>query len=756
MRQASWPEARRADLDDIEMNAPTRLRIRLTATLAVLALALAAGLAAARTEAPKPVAELKPNASQQQAATWAARFLTRFHYRRVPLDDAMSAEILKRYIDSLDSEKLFFTAADVDGFKRWEQSLDDAIYDTDLEPAFAIFRTFLERVAERADHSVALLDAGFDFGVDESLVLDRSEAPWAADRAELDEIWRKRVKNDWLRLRLTGQSDAQIRTTLSRRYRNFRERWHEVDADDVFQTFMNAYASAIEPHTSYMSPRASEVFEQQMRLSLEGIGAVLSRVDDYTVVRSVVRGGPAQRSGEVKPGDRIVGVGQGAGGPVKDVIGWRVDDVVALIRGPKGTTVVLDILPADAPIDVKPKRIPIVREQVKLEQQAARKDLIEVPGESGTRRIGLVTLPTFYHDFEGQRRGDPDYRSSTRDVARLIGELKRDGIDGLIIDLRDNGGGSLAEATQLAGLFIDRGPVVQVRDAQGRVQIESDRERGVAWDGPLAVLVNRTSASASEIFAAAMQDYGRALVIGQNTYGKGTVQNLIDLDQVGENDKPKFGQVKLTVAQFFRVNGGSTQHRGVEPDLVFPSLIDPEQWGESAIDNALPWTEIAPVAIERRGEFGPLVPMLEQRHTRRVAGDAEFQYLLEDVRIVEERRAERTLSLLESRRKAERDADAERAAARSEARKAASGQSAAARAAAAARAEREARLDDGLTADERPIDGSDDEDAPEPPDVLAIEGANILADAIELLKADTALAGQVKAFKIAERPTAPN
>lgn len=728
--------------------------LRLPVAFGVISLALAAGIALARPEEPKPVAELVPSATQQQAATWAARFLTRFHYRRVPLDDAMSAEILKRYIESLDGERLFFTAADIAEFKRLEHALDDAIYDTELDPAFAIFRTFLARVTERADHASALLDAGFDFSIDESLELDREDAPWAADSAALDELWRKRVKNDWLRLRLTGQADADIRKTLARRYRNFRERWHEVDANDVFQTFMNAYATAIEPHTSYMSPRSSEVFEQQMRLSLEGIGAVLSRIDDYTVVRSVVPGGPAQRSAAIKPGDRIVGVGQGQDGPVKDVIGWRVDDVVSLIRGPKETTVVLDVLPADAPVDAPPKRVAIVREQVKLEQQAARRDLIEVPGETGTRRIGLITLPAFYHDFEGQRRGDPDYRSTTRDVSRLIRELEQDGIDGLVIDLRDNGGGSLAEATQLSGLFIDKGPVVQVRDSQGRITIEADREPGVVWDGPLAVLINRTSASASEIFAAAMQDYGRALVIGQTSYGKGTVQNLIDLDQVSENEEAKFGQVKLTVAQFFRVDGGSTQHRGVVPDITFPSLIDPEEWGESAIDNALPWTEIAPVAIERRGQFGPLVPLLRQRHEQRVAGDGEFQYLLEDVRIAEERRARTTLSLEESARKAERDADSERAAARREAREAATNRSAAALAAAEARTERESHLDDGLTADERPID-ADEDDSPEPPDVLAIEGAQILADAIDLLRADSALASRVKAFKIAER-SAPN
>jgi carboxyl-terminal processing protease len=727
---------------------------RLSHAFGVVSLALAASLAMARPEEPKPVAELVPSATQQQAATWAARFLTRFHYRRVPLDDAMSAEILKRYIESLDGERLFFTAADIAEFKRLEHALDDAIYDTELDPAFAIFRTFLARVTERADHASALLDAGFDFSVDESLELDREDAPWAADSAALDDLWRKRVKNDWLRLRLTGQADADIRKTLARRYRNFRERWHEVDANDVFQTFMNAYASAIEPHTSYMSPRSSEVFEQQMRLSLEGIGAVLSRIDDYTVVRSVVPGGPAQRSTAIKPGDRIVGVGQGQDGPVKDVIGWRVDDVVSLIRGPKETTVVLDVLPADAPVDAPPKRVSIVREQVKLEQQAARRDLIEVPGDGGTRRIGLITLPAFYHDFEGQRRGDPDYRSTTRDVSRLIRELEKEGVDGLVIDLRDNGGGSLAEATQLSGLFIDKGPVVQVRDSQGRITIEADRESGVVWDGPLAVLINRTSASASEIFAAAMQDYGRALVIGQTSYGKGTVQNLIDLDQVSENEEARFGQVKLTVAQFFRVDGGSTQHRGVVPDITFPSPIDPEEWGESAIDNALPWTEIAPVAIERRGQFGPLVPLLRQRHEQRVAGDGEFQYLLEDVRIAEERRTRTTLSLEESARKAERDADTERAAARRKAREAATNRSAAALAAAEARTERESHLDDGLTADERPID-ADEDDSPEPPDVLAIEGAQILADAIELLRADSALAGRVKAFKIAERST-PN
>ena len=720
---------------------------RQLATAALLSLMTLAAFARSEpAAAPEPLA---PTATQQQAATWAARFLTRFHYRKVALDDAMSAEILKRYLEAIDGDKLYFTATDAAGFQRYADQLDDAIYDTDLSPAFTIFEVFLKRVDQRTDHAIDSVKRGFTFDADESVDLDREHAPWAADSAALDELWRKRIKNDWLRLRLSGQKDADIQRTLTRRYRNFNERWHEIDSNDVFQTFMNAYAGAIEPHTSYLSPRASEVFEQQMRLSLEGIGAVLSRMDDYIVVRSVVRGGPAQRSGQINPGDRIVGVGQGSEGAVKDVVGWRVDDAVELIRGPKDTTVVLDILPADAPVDGAPTRVAIMREQVKLEQQAARKELIEVREGDQLRKIGLITLPTFYHDFEGERSGDPDFRSSTRDVAKLIGELKAQGIEGLVVDLRDNGGGALNEATQLTGLFIDRGPVVQVRDTQGRVSVETDREQGVAWDGPLAVMVNRTSASASEIFAAALQDYGRALILGQNTYGKGTVQNMVDLDQIAQNDEQRFGQVKLTVAQFFRVNGGSTQHRGVVPDVVLPSLIDPKEWGESAIDNALPWKAIDPVRFRISGNLAPLVPQLIALHDARVAEDREFQYLVEDVAQAQSRRAERTLSLLESARRAERDADSARASARREARDKAE-LSGAAKIAAERRTRREAELDDGLTFDERPIDAEDD-GTPEPPDTLALESANVLADAIDLLRADQALALQVRSFNLAER-----
>jgi carboxyl-terminal processing protease len=712
------------------------------AVAVAVGLVLAAPVALAKPTEPARQVELAPTAQQAEAAMWAMRYLTRYHYKRMPLDDAMSAKILDGYLDSLDGDRLFFTAADIERFDVWKDGLDDAIYAQDLKPPYEIFDVYVERVAERTAHARGLLKQGFDFSVDESLPINRDDPPWAADTAALDDLWRKRVKNDWLRLRLNGKADDEIVKTLDKRYARFEDRVRELDGEDIFQTFMNAYATAIEPHTAYLAPRSAENFAMQMRLSLEGIGAVLMREDEFTVVRSIVKGGPASQQGQLKVGDRISAVGQGDKGPMQDVIGWRVDDVVDLIRGPKGTTVTLDVLPADAPVDAKPVHIAIERDTVKLEQQAAKKTIIELPDGDTTRRIGVIMLPAFYHDFEGQRRGDPDFRSSTRDVARLIGELKAERVEGIVLDLRDNGGGSLTEATNLTGLFIPTGPVVQVRDAQGRISVESDRDPNVLWDGPLAVMVNRTSASASEILAAALQDYGRALIVGQNTYGKGTVQNMLDLDQVTQSDEPRFGQVKLTIAQFFRVNGGSTQNRGVAPDIVFPSKIDEEVWGESAIDNALPWTSITPAEFKVRGSLGELVPLLETRHAARVADDREFRYWVEDVEEMRKLSAQTEISLREADRKAERD----RQAAKREARRAEREQELAA-SDAAEQAEAD-ELDDGLLADERPIDGSEDEDEDIKPDALMRETAHILADSIELLSTDRALAARTRSFNL--------
>jgi carboxyl-terminal processing protease len=478
-----------------------------------------------------------------------------------------------------------------------------------------------------------------------------------------------------------------------------------------------------------------------MRLSLEGIGAVLGRDDEYTAVRQIVKGGPADRQGKLKVGDRIVGVGQGASGQLTDVIGWRLDDVVDMIRGEKGTTVRIEVIPADAGNDVKPSELAIVREKVKLEEQAAKRRVLEIDADGGKHKIGIIELPTFYHDFEGQRRGDADYRSSTRDVARLLKELKSERVEGVVVDLRDNGGGSLSEATQLTGLFIDSGPVVQVRDAQGSVNVEEDRDPSVTWDGPLAVLVNRGSASASEIFAAALQDYGRAIIVGENTFGKGTVQNLVDLDQMARNDKPRYGQLKMTIAQFFRINGGSTQHKGVIPDVAFPATWDPKDFGESALDNALPWTQIQGAKYQGKGDFRELVPPLKDKLADRMAKDREFQWYLEDLAAYRKTRESKEVSLLESDRRAERDRDEQKRLERKAARE---------KAGDTQDHKDEPKPDSGLEPGEQPIVDERDDDAKGRPDLLLTETARVLSDAITLLEGNRALASRVKGFTLAD------
>lgn len=715
------------------------MNLRLIAAIAFVVAPF--GVALTKTE-PAPAYVYKPSREQAQAALLATRFLTNFHYKRVPLDDAMSKTILDRYLESLDGDKLFFTAADVAEFRAHADALDDAIFDQKLEPPFEVYQRYVQRVGERTAHARALLQKGFDFTVDEQYRFDREHAMWAAGDKELDELWRQRVKNDWLRLKLAGRDDKGIRETLDKRYVGFEKRLRELDGDDVFQSFMNAYSSAIEPHTNYMSPRASENFNIQMRLSLEGIGAVLGREDEYTAIRQIVKGGPADLSKRLKVGDRIVGVGQGDQGTMTDVVGWRLDDVVDQIRGKKGTTVRLDVLAADAGLDSKPVPLTLVRDKVRLEEQAARSELIEVEAGKTTHRIGVVRLPTFYHDFEGARRGDANYASSTRDVARLIKELKGKQIDGLVVDLRGNGGGSLTEASDLSGLFIDEGPVVQVRDAQGRVTIEGDADKGVAWDGPLAVMIDRESASASEIFAAAMQDFGRALILGENSFGKGTVQNLIDLDQYARDPSVHFGQLKLTVAQFFRINGGSTQHRGVVPDIAYPQTAwAGEDFGESALDFALPYSEVKAADYVRSGDLSALTPLLATRHDARIAKDQEFKWWFEDLAEYQKQRDRKEMSLLESARRAERDLNEKKRADRKAARIAAGIDP--------PNQDADASGDDGLLADERREKAADDDaEAKDKPDFLLREGAHILADAIDLLSADRQLAARVKSFDL--------
>lgn len=706
---------------------------------------------------------LQPAPADGEAAVWATRFLTKFHYKPMPLDDAMSQQIFTRYLDSLDSDRLFFTQADIDRFAGYRTKLDDAIYDQDLSAPFAIFNLYEQRVGERVAYARGLLPKGFDFSVDESYQFDREKTPWAKNDAEVDDLWRKRIKNDWLRLKLASKSDKDIRETLDKRYANYLDRVRQLNSEDVFQTFMNAYAMAIEPHTNYLGPRASENFDIAMKLSLEGIGAVLQRDEDYTAIREIVPGGPAGLSGKVKVGDRVVGVGQGEHGQIVDVVGWRLDDVVEKIRGAKDTVVRLEVLPAEAGPDGKHMIVALTRKKVSIEEQAAKKSIIEVKADDHTRHIGVISLPTFYQDFEARRRGDADYKSATRDVERLLGELKRDKVDGVIVDLRNNGGGSLAEATDLTGLFIDKGPVVQVRNAAGQVEEEEDPHPGMAWSGPLAVLVNRASASASEIFAAAIQDYGRGVIVGEPTFGKGTVQNLVDLDELAHNEKPAYGEVKMTIAQFFRINGGSTQLRGVTPDISFPLTVDATEFGESSYDNSLPWTSIAPAHYQPVADLKPIVPMLAERHGTRVAQNAEWQNFEAEIADARAMRAEKTVSLNEQSRRKERDEQEAKRKARELAESHAvpkddpaskTRQKIMADAGAPkttqtgsqpADGDTPSTQDDGLQPDERGIqtDLQREQAAKDKRDVVLNEAAHILADEIALIRTDAKLAALV-------------
>jgi carboxyl-terminal processing protease len=623
------------------------LYVRRIAISFVLALVATASWAAVQ---PAESLALKPSMDQRYATNLATRFLTNWHYKDTRLDDDFSSVILDEYIELLDPNRNYFLASDIASFERYRNALDDALRHSDLTPAYDIFNVYTQRVRERVAYSREALKKPMDFTVDEYYEFDRENAPWAQTTAELDEQWRLRVKNDYLRLKLTDKPDAAIVETLQERYDNLDRRINELKAEDVFQFFMNAFAQSIEPHTSYLSPRSSENFEISMKLSLEGIGALLGRESEYTTIASIVPGGPAALDGRLKAGDRITAVGQGQDGKLVDVIGWRIDDVVDLIRGPKDTVVRLQILPEDAGAGGATRIIDIVRNEVKLEEQAAKDSVIEVPVEGSDRmmKIGIIDLPVFYLDFNGRAENRPDYRSSTRDVRRLIGELQEQGIDGLVIDLRNNGGGSLLEATTLTGLFIDKGPVVQVRNSNGRISLEEDVDAGMAWEGPLAVLVNRYSASASEIFAAAIQDYGRGLIIGEPTFGKGTVQSLLDLDDYAPSDSPKMGQLKITMAQFFRVNGGSTQNKGVVPDIRFPSAGDPAKYGERSLHHALPWSTIDPARYQPAGDMSRVAAVAENRYEDRMTKDEEFNWLLADIAEYNTKSEETRVSLLEA------------------------------------------------------------------------------------------------------------
>ncbi|MDP5071622.1 MAG: S41 family peptidase, partial [Congregibacter sp.] len=530
------------------------------------------------------VALIEYSKPQQETVKELIAQLEERHYAKLKYDDQLSSAHLDKYLENLDGGKMFFTAADVASFESFRTQMDDDLPNGRLDAGFTIFNRFHEELSKRLETLIETLPAtidNMDFTVDERYELDVDSLAWARDKAELDERWRLQIKNQVLNLRLADKPQEEIAETLVKRYTNQLSRVNQYNSQDAFQIYANALTELYDPHTNYFSPRRSENFNINMRLSLEGIGAVLSPEDEYTRVARIVPAGPADKQGELKPSDRIVAVGQDDDGPFEDVIGWRLDEVVELIRGPKGSTVRLQVLPSKGGNDAERKTIKIVRNQVKLEEQSAQKRVLELPrGDGDTIRVGVIDIPTFYIDFEAMRRGDENYKSTTRDVKRLIEELEAENVEGVIVDLRRNGGGSLQEANDLTGLFIEYGPTVQIRHSSRRVWRDGKRLRSTYYDGPLVVLINRLSASASEIFAGAIQDYDRGLIVGDRSYGKGTVQTMVPLTE---------GQLKITESKFYRISGDSTQHRGVVPDIAFPSLYDPEEIGESALDNALDW-----------------------------------------------------------------------------------------------------------------------------------------------------------------------
>ena len=602
------------------------------------------------------IAPLRALPGHQRAVELINYFIQRYHYRTAQLNDDLSSQILDRYIETLDANRSYFLATDIERFEQMRFHVDDYLRKQELDHIFELFDLYRERAIDRAEFSMRILSEGFDLNIPESFRFNRSTSPWPTDQAQLDDIWRRRVKNDYLSLKLAGQPHDEILKTLGDRYRQLSRRTKQITSTDVFETFINAYITSVEPHTSYFSPRSTENFKIRMSLSLEGIGAVLQTENEYTVVRRIVAGGPAELSQLLNAGDRIISVGQNEDRPLVDVIGWRLDDVVDLIRGPKSTVVRLKILPLQEGPDASGRIISIVRDTIRLEEQAAQKSVIPVDRGDHVYRIGVIDLPTFYVDFDGRSSGQADYRSTTRDVARLVKELQAENIDGLIIDLRGNGGGALTEATTLTGLFIEQGPIVQVKDAKGRVRVKHDSDPTIIYRGALAVLVDGNSASASEIFAGAIQDYGRGLVIGEPTYGKGTVQNLVDLDRYARTKDEKLGQLKFTIAQFFRINGDSTQHKGVVPDILLPTARDDTERGERGLENALPWQQVdsARYSPFDQSDLSAALSNIRSLHQTRVADDPGFEFLLSNQTLDNEIAALEEVSLLESKRQVER------------------------------------------------------------------------------------------------------
>ncbi len=637
------------------------------------------------------VQNIKPDEQQSLVCKELVGLIENYNYKKIKINDSISSIVLDRYIKALDPSKYYFLASDIKEFEKYRATLDDAFRIGDLSGPFYIFNVYLKRYNERINYSISQIGNKYDFTQNDTYVYDREKMPWISSSTALDDVWKKRVKYELVNLKIAGADPAKNVETLTKRYENLRSQAAKFNNQDVFQIVMDSFTEAVDPHTNYFNPRNAEVFNQEMSRSIEGIGATLQLDNEVTKVMSIVPGGPAFKSKLLNTGDRIVAVAQGVEGEFVDIVGWRIDNAVSKIKGPKGTTVRLKVIPVGQELSAKPVVITLVREKVILADQSAKKSVKTIQSDGKPFKIGIIDVPAFYADFKAANAGDPNYKSTTRDVRLLIDTLKNiDKVDAIVMDLRANGGGSLVEAIDLTGLFIDKGPVVQVKDLRNAVDVSEDKSPGAVWNGPLGVIVDRLSASASEIFAGAIQDYGRGIVMGTQTYGKGTVQSSIDMNRLfkqsflqeisaalksktktttvtigkeGDKSGPitdkdgiiQFGQVNLTMGKFYRVNGSSTQHKGVIPDINFPSVYPMDKIGEDTEPSALPFDVVKPSNYVSVADLSAVKTSLLKLHEQRMASSVNYKVLVEDIADGKKRDSETTVTLNEAKLKAERD-----------------------------------------------------------------------------------------------------
>ncbi|WP_041537482.1 carboxy terminal-processing peptidase [Pseudopedobacter saltans] len=591
---------------------------------------------------------LKADPQQGVIVKDISELLTSYTYKKVDLNDSISNLIFDRYIKNLDPNRIYFLDEDIKEFEAFRYQLDNDFKSGDLSAPFYIFNVYQKRYSERQAFSINYLTKGdFDFTKKEQYVFSREKQNYFKDLKESDAYWAKKVRYDFLNLKLAKKEPTEIKEILKKRYENLVSQSNKINSQDVFQLIMAAFTDSVDPHTNYYNPSNAANFNIDMSRSLEGIGATLTMENEFVTIKSVVTGGPADKSKQIKIDDKILAVAQGKDGEFVDVIGWRLDNAISLIRGNKGTIVRLKILSKDQDISATPKIVSMVREKIILEDQSAKKIIKTEVRNGRTFKYGIIEVPAFYADWKAMQAGDKNYKSTTRDVRIILDSLKKENVDGVIIDLRTNGGGSLLEAIELTGLFIKSGPVVQVRDLRNRVEVNRDEDETIAWSGPLEVLVDRFSASASEIFAGAIQDYGRGIIIGNTTYGKGTVQSALPMSRINPTLGDKGGQINLTTGKFYRISGSSTQHKGVTPDIEFPTIFPADKYGESSEPSALPWDEIKSSNYTKVADLTTVIQKLKAMHDARMKSSKEYQFLLQDIEDFKDLDKEKPLPLNE-------------------------------------------------------------------------------------------------------------